>query len=113
MSELKVTKVFFKDHNKGSLKAWADVQFNNTLIVKGWKVFDGKNGLFIAEPSEAKEVDGETKYYPRISFPNDWYGKDGENPVFDAILDEYKSYKGKGSSKSKPSESEEYSDMPY
>jgi len=40
-----------------SLKAFADVSFAGVFIVKGLKVVEGKNGLFVAMPS-SKGTDG-------------------------------------------------------
>jgi stage V sporulation protein G len=36
----------------GSIKAFADIQFNNEFIIKGFRVVDGRDGLFIAMPCE-------------------------------------------------------------
>jgi len=66
-------------------------------MVRGFKVFEGSNGLFIKEPSERKEVEGETKYFASIGFPKDWYGRDAANPIFEEIEREYAAYKGKAS----------------
>ena len=45
---------------ESSLKAFADVSFAGVFIVKGIKVVEGKNGLFVSMPSE-KGKDG--KWY--------------------------------------------------
>ncbi len=34
------------------LKAFADVSFADSFIVKGFKIFQGNNGLFVGMPSE-------------------------------------------------------------
>jgi len=36
----------------GSLKAFCDISFFNTLIIKGLRVVNGKNGLFVSMPRE-------------------------------------------------------------
>jgi len=38
--------------NGGSLKAFADLQFDDAFVVKGFKVVEGKDGLFVGMPSE-------------------------------------------------------------
>ena len=38
--------------NGGSLKAFADLQFDDAFVVKGFKVVEGKEGLFVGMPSE-------------------------------------------------------------
>ncbi len=45
---------------KSNLKAFADVSFAGVFIVKGLRVVEGKNGLFVSMPSE-KGKDG--KWY--------------------------------------------------
>jgi len=45
---------------ESSLKAFADISFAGVFIVKGIKVVEGKNGLFVSMPSE-KGKDG--KWY--------------------------------------------------
>ncbi len=34
----------------GNLKAFADVKFSNELVVKGFTVTNGKNGVFVSGP---------------------------------------------------------------
>lgn len=121
MNGLKVTRVFFKEvGGSSSLKAFADVQFNGCMTIRGFKVFESRYGPFVKEPSEAYEKDGETKYSSRIGFPDDWYGKDNTNPVFDSILEEWTAHSGTGAKSSSTagkgktsSGNSEYSDMPY
>jgi stage V sporulation protein G len=48
---------------ESSLKAFADVSFAGVFIVKGLKVIEGKNGLFVGMPSE-KGKDG--KWYNKV-----------------------------------------------
>ncbi len=38
--------------NEGSLKAFADIQFNEEYVVKGFKLVQGKEGMFVSMPSE-------------------------------------------------------------
>ena len=37
----------------GNLKAFADVRFDAQLIIKGFSVMNGKNGLFVSLPKKA------------------------------------------------------------
>jgi stage V sporulation protein G len=49
--------------SQGSLKAYADICFNGNVTVKGCKVVEGKNGLFLSMPqSKGKDE----KYYPIV-----------------------------------------------
>jgi len=47
-------------NSDSNLKAFADVSFAGVFIVKGIRVIEGKNGLFVSMPSE-KGKDG--KWY--------------------------------------------------
>ena len=38
--------------NGGAIKAFCDIQIDNDYVVKGFKVVDGKEGLFVSMPSE-------------------------------------------------------------
>lgn len=48
---------------KSNIKAFADIGFAGVFIVKGMKVIEGKNGLFVAMPRE-RGKDG--KWYDRV-----------------------------------------------
>ncbi len=54
--------------NGSHLKAFADVIFNGQLLVKGVKVADGKNGLYVSMPS-AQGKDG--KWYDTMKILDD------------------------------------------
>lgn len=62
---------------ESSLKAFADVSFAGVFIVKGIKVVEGKNGLFVSMPSE-KGKDG--KWY-NIAHPLTREFRDSLNEV--------------------------------
>jgi len=38
--------------NGGAIKAFADIQIGDDYVVKGFKVIEGKDGLFVGMPSE-------------------------------------------------------------
>ncbi|MFH1478860.1 MAG: septation protein SpoVG family protein [Candidatus Omnitrophota bacterium] len=44
------------------LKAFLDVEFAGVFVVKGFKVVEGKNGIFVDMP---KELGRDGKWYPR------------------------------------------------
>ena len=75
------------DWNK--TKAYFDVTFVGmslpfNLTVKGCRLVEGKDGLFVSPPSIKKEIDGETKYDNMVFF-----GDDTKDKVLKAALDEY------------------------
>ena len=53
---------------EGNLKAYVDICIEGAYIVKGFKVMDGKNGLFVSLPSIKNPKDG--KYYESFSCSN-------------------------------------------
>lgn len=56
-----------KDGN-GKLLAFFDVQTNDGIIIKGFRLFNGPKGKFISPPQE-KGKDG--KYYESVTLPKD------------------------------------------
>ena len=47
-----------------SLKAFADIVVNDAILIKGLRVVEGKNGLFVAMPSEQSAKDN--KWYDNV-----------------------------------------------
>ncbi|MFH1753752.1 MAG: SpoVG family protein [Candidatus Omnitrophota bacterium] len=39
--------------NGGAVKAFCDIQFGEDYIIKGFKLVDGKQGMFVGMPSES------------------------------------------------------------
>lgn len=68
--------------DKSSLVAFANITFDDEFVVKGLKVVDGKNGLFVAMPSSQGE-DG--KYYDD-AFP---LTKECREYITDFVLSSY------------------------
>ena len=51
----------FKSYEKGSMRGFFDLGYGG-LVVKGCRLMDGKNGLWLAMPSKQIKKDGETIY---------------------------------------------------
>lgn len=49
--QLNVERVYTFDGD-GTLKAFADVAVNEAVLIKGFRVVNGKNGLFVGMPQE-------------------------------------------------------------
>lgn len=49
---MEVSEVTYREINKGTLKGYADVTFDGEFIVRGVKLVNGFNGLFVGFPSE-------------------------------------------------------------
>ena len=67
---------------EGNLKAYVDISIDDAIIVKGFKVMDGKNGLFVAMPSVQNKRDD--KYYETVSCNNTEVKDDLSNTVLAA-----------------------------
>ncbi|MFA5143741.1 MAG: SpoVG family protein [Candidatus Omnitrophota bacterium] len=65
---IEVARVYKLDNGSKSLKAFADVMIDEAFVIKGVRIIEGKNGLFVAMPkSEGK--DG--KWYDIVKILND------------------------------------------
>lgn len=80
---MKVTEVKINKYENQKTKGFASVTFDGELVVTGFVIMEGKNGLFVSMPS-AKGKDGD---YHDTVFPTSKKGRDGLNKV---ILDKYK-----------------------
>lgn len=56
-------KVYFKEYIKNDLRGFLDIELNNGLLLKGFKLFESDKGYWIGFPSE-KGPDG--KYYETV-----------------------------------------------
>jgi DNA-binding cell septation regulator SpoVG len=56
--------------NKGQskLRAFFDLEIDGGIVIKGFKIAEGSNGVFVAMPSE-KDKDG--KWWDRVTMPAD------------------------------------------
>lgn len=52
-----VTEVRISIQDSGKLKAFANITFDDAFVVRGLKVIDGAQGMFVAMPSR-KRADG-------------------------------------------------------
>lgn len=68
--------------NGSSLKAFADVLINSQVLVKGVRVIESKNGLWVAMPS-AQAKDG--KWYETVSIVDE----ELKQELQDIVLESY------------------------
>jgi stage V sporulation protein G len=68
---------------EGKVKAFADITINDALIIKGIRVVDGKEGLFVSMPSEKSNKDD--KWYERVRCVN----KEVKGLIQDTVLEAY------------------------
>ena len=79
---MKITKTTIKKvTGSTSLRAYASLEFDNTLVVTGFSIFDSVNGLFVSMP-QRKSND---KYYD-VVYPT---SKRGREFISKHILAEY------------------------
>lgn len=57
-------KRIYKLPNAKSLKAFADINVNDALLIKGVRVMDGKRGIFVTMPREQSVKD--KKWYDTV-----------------------------------------------
>jgi len=76
------TERIHKIDTEGSLKGFADVNIENSIILRGLRIIEGKNGLFVGMPSE-RAKDG--KYYDKINIVNEEVKKQLEEEVLNCF----------------------------
>lgn len=79
---MKVTEVRITPREEGRLLAFANVTFDDCFVVRGLKVIDGTDGLFISMPSR-KRPDGT---YQDVAHPID---NNIRMEIEDAVMDAY------------------------
>ena len=81
MSNMQVEVIDIRKTTTGSkFKAMADLKFNGVLVVKGFSVVDGKNGIFVSMPKKPSK-DG--RWFEIIT-PSDSLKRDIEDLVLEA-----------------------------
>ena len=84
--QTKVTDVkFFAVGGNKKVRAFAAVTFNGEITVRGYKIVDGPNGLFVGKPSQLSNKDG--KWYDNVNY----ISEELQNSVHADILERYRS----------------------
>lgn len=85
---MKVTKVTINEmKSAGNLKAFATLEFDGQLVVSGFRIIEGEQGIFVSMPQRKHE----NSYYD-IVYPN---SKKGREILIGIILDNYNEHVGK------------------
>ena len=81
---MEVTKATIYPMKKkvNNLVAFVDLTFNDALVCKGFKIVDGKKGLFVSKPSSKGADD---KYYDQVYILD----KDYWDEVEEYIIEQY------------------------
>lgn len=82
-NEMQVTEVRITLRDENKLRAFASVTFDDAFVIRGLKVIEGTNGIFVAMPSR-KRPDGT---YQDIAHP---INNDTRKLIEQKILEEYK-----------------------
>ena len=83
--EIEVSRIF-KFDGDGPVKAMCDLIVGGKLVVKGFRIVNGKNGMFVSPPREQGK-DG--KWYERVSFLSD----DDKHSMSETVLKVYEDEK--------------------
>lgn len=59
-----------KFSGSNTLRAFFDLETSEEIMIKGFKIADGKNGLFVAPPSDQDKND-KSKYWDKVVMPKD------------------------------------------
>ena len=82
-SDVQVARLFRVEKEGSKLKAFVDLAIGDSLVVKGFKVVEGQEGLFVGMPSQPGK-DG--KWY-EVAFPTT---KEKRKEISEVILSAYK-----------------------
>jgi DNA-binding cell septation regulator SpoVG len=75
-------------NKEGKIVALADVDISDGIIVKGFRVIRGENGLFASVPTKSFVVEGRTRYVPQVVFSN----PDQRTRFLSGLLDAYEKW---------------------
>jgi len=79
-----ITEVrIYKARSEGAVKAYASVSLDNEFVVKGLKVLEGDNGLWVSMPSRRlKDGSFQDIFHPA--------SKEAREKIVNAVLEEYR-----------------------
>jgi len=81
---VEITEVrIYKSKGEGAVKAYASVSLDNEFVVKGLKVLEGENGLWVSMPSR-KGKDGS---FQDVFHPS---SREAREKIVNAVLDAYR-----------------------
>jgi stage V sporulation protein G len=82
--QVKLERIYRVDGSTGTekLKGFADINLDNDIIIKGLRVVEGKQGLFVGMP---KELGKDGRWYDRVACLNDKI----KEQITSAVMDGY------------------------
>jgi DNA-binding cell septation regulator SpoVG len=79
---------FFPSKVSGKVLAFADVEVTRGIVVRGFKVVNGRKGLFASAPQRSYVVGGETRWSSQVVFSD----PDVKERFLAEILDAYQQW---------------------
>lgn len=80
---MKITARVYKRANEGAVKARGSICLDESIVIDGVRVIEGKNGLFVAMPSRQKQ----DETYADVAFP---ITREAREAIQTVVLDAYK-----------------------
>lgn len=77
------------NNNEGSIKAFVDITLNETIKLNGFRVLEGKQGLWVSPPTVTSVYSGKTHYFPIFEFEK----KEHNEALAQDIIAQYKKVK--------------------
>ena len=79
----KTEKVSVLPEPKNNTLAFVDILVNDSIVIRGFRVCDGKKGRFVGFPSkEGKDKEGKEEWFPQVTFKN----RDEEKLMSEVVL---------------------------
>lgn len=90
----------------GKIIAFAAVVVTQGIIVRGFRIVDGENGLFAAVPSRVSNVEGKARFYDQVTFSDPEMRKRFLSELLDDYLHWLETQDGRQGVKHEESETE-------
>lgn len=88
---MKITKITINKIEADTLRGFASVEFDSALVVTGFRIVDGKKGLFVTMPQrKGQDKNGKDTYYD-VVYPT---SKKGRDCISNEILKKFENDEG-------------------
>lgn len=93
------TEIYTIKNPTGSLRAYGslviEINSTTTMKIKGFKIFEGKNGLFAKPPqTKGKDKEGNDTWYDDIQFVDSTDEQTFRNEVYQTFVNDYSQKQG-------------------
>jgi len=92
MLEFKVNRINRIDNPEKNLRAFVDIEVNDSLLVKGLRVLNGQNGLFVKMPQQKGK---DNKWYDTVRL----LSTDIKDKISGVVLSAYETSTAEGGQK--------------